>query len=192
MHLDAKGAQPRGSGYKLEGNWSLRELVDACRRKSTRLIGDDGIHSTLSRATKKNRARRDPFTEQRAMAQSDIREYEARAVSTDLFGRVLCSARNHHFVVDGPVQNGCPGEEITPAEIFLAGVASCGVELVQVLAKSAGIGLKAIAVRIQGQMDRSKPVRPDVTLFNSVHLEFQMKGINDHEAKQLVETFKGR
>jgi len=126
------------------------------------------------------------------MAQSDIREYEARAASTDVFGRVLCSARNHHFVVDGPVQNGCPGEEITPAEIFLAGVASCGVELVQVLAKSAGIGLKAIAVRIQGQMDRSKPVRPDVTLFNSVHLEFQMKGINDHEAKQLVETFKGR
>ena len=126
------------------------------------------------------------------MAQSDIREYEARAASTDVFGRVLCSARNHHFVVDGPVQNGCPGEEITPAEIFLAGVASCGVELVQVLAKSAGIGLKAIAVRIRGQMDRSKPVRPDVTLFNSVHLEFQMKGINDHEAKQLVETFKGR
>jgi len=126
------------------------------------------------------------------MAQSDIREYEARAASTDVFGRVLCGARNHHFVVDGPVQNGCPGEEITPAEIFLAGVASCGVELVQVLAKSAGIGLKGIAVRIQGQMDRSKPVRPDVTLFNSVHLEFQMKGINDHEAKQLVETFKGR
>jgi len=126
------------------------------------------------------------------MAQSDIREYEARAASTDVFGRVLCSARNHHFVVDGPVQNGCPGEEITPAEIFLAGVACCGVELVQVLAKSAGIGLKGIAVRIQGQMDRSKPVRPDVTLFNSVHLEFQMKGINDHEAKQLVETFKGR
>ena len=126
------------------------------------------------------------------MAQSDIREYEARAASTDVFGRVLCGARNHHFVVDGPVQNGCPGEEITPAEIFLAGVASCGVELVQVLAKSAGIGLKGIAVRIQGQMDRSKPVRPDVTLFNSVHLKFQMKGINDHEAKQLVETFKGR
>src|SRR5215471_18023525 len=192
MHLDAKGAQPRGSGYKLEGNWSLRELVDACRRKSTKLIGGDGIHSTPSRATKKNRARRDPFTEQRAMAQSDIREYEARAVSTDLFGRVLCSARNHHFVVDGPVQNGCPGEEVTPAEIFLAGVASCGVELVQVLAKSAGIELQGLAVRIQGRMDRSQPVRPDVSLFNSVRLEFQMSGVNDQEARQLVETFKGR
>lgn len=126
------------------------------------------------------------------MAQSEIREYEARAASTDLFGRVLCSARNHHFVVDGPVQNGCPGEELTPAEIFLSGVASCGVELVQVLARSSGIPLKGIAVKITGMMDRSKPVRPDVSLFNFVRLEFRMTGVTDAGAKQLVETFKGR
>jgi|SRR5579862_7387579 len=126
------------------------------------------------------------------MAQSDIREYLAQAVSTDVFGRVLCSARNHHIVVDGPVQNGCPGEELTPAEIFLAGVAACGVELVQVLAKSSGVPLAGIAVKIHGAMDRSRPVRPDVTLFNSVRLEFRMTGITDQAAKQLVETFKGR
>lgn len=126
------------------------------------------------------------------MAQSEIREYEAQAASTDVFGRVLLSARNHHFIVDGPVQNGCPGEELTPAEIFLAGVASCGVELVQVLAKSSNIPLKAIAVKIKGVMDRSKPVRPDVSLFNSVRLEFRLTGVSDEGAKQLVETFKGR
>lgn len=126
------------------------------------------------------------------MPQSDIREYEARAASTDLFGRVLCSARNHHFVIDGPVQNGCPGEELTPAEIFLAGVASCGVELVQVLAKSANIPVKAIGVTINGVMDRSKPVRTDVSLFNSVRLEFRFTGVSNEDAKQLVETFKGR
>ena len=126
------------------------------------------------------------------MAQSDIRQYEARAVSTDTFGRVLCSARNHHFVIDGPEQNGCPGEEITLAELFLSGVASCGVELVQVLAKSAGIPLTGIEVKIHGLMDRSQPVRPDVSLFNSVRLQFQMKGVTDGDAKQLVEKFKGR
>ena len=126
------------------------------------------------------------------MAQSDIREYSVHAASTDLFGRVLCCARNHHFVVDGPQQNGCPGEEITPAELFLSGVAACGVELVQVLAKSSNIPLSGINVRIQGSMDRSKPVRPDVSLFNSVRLHFQMKGVSDQQAKQLVETFKGR
>ena len=61
------------------------------------------------------------------VAQADIREYEAGARSTDVAGRVMCSVRNHYFVVDGPVQNGFPGEEITPSELFLAAVASCGV-----------------------------------------------------------------
>lgn len=126
------------------------------------------------------------------MADADIRRYEARAASTDLFGRVLCSVRNHHYVIDGPEQNGCPGEEVTPAEMFLSAVASCGVELVQVLAKSGGIPLQGIQVEIKGHMDRSQPVRADVSLFNSVSLRFQMKGVSDDDAKLLVEKFKGR
>jgi len=126
------------------------------------------------------------------MAQADIREYAAQAASTDTFGRVLTSARNHHFVVDGPVQNGCPGEAITPAELFLSGVACCGVELVQVLAKSRAIPLGGIAVDIQGTFDRSRPVRPGVTLFNSVRLHFRMKGVTEPQGRLLVEAFKGR
>jgi uncharacterized OsmC-like protein len=126
------------------------------------------------------------------MANPDIRQYEAQAASTNVFGRVLCSARNHHFVIDGPEQNGCPGEEITPAELFLSAVASCGVELIQVLAKSEGTALQGIEVQINGLMDRSQPVRSDVSLFNSVSLRFRMKGVTDHEAKHLVEKFKGR
>lgn len=126
------------------------------------------------------------------MAQSDVRQYEARATSTETFGRVLCSVRDHHFVVDGPVQNGCPGEEVTPAEFFLSGVAACGVELIQVLAKSQSIPLSGISVRIEGKMDRSNPVRPDVSLFNSVRLQFRMKGVSNDGARQLVEAFKGR
>jgi hypothetical protein len=41
-------------------------------------------------------------------------------------------------------------------------------------------------------MDRSQPVRPDVSLFNSVRLQFRMKGVDDPAARQLVEKFKGR
>jgi uncharacterized OsmC-like protein len=126
------------------------------------------------------------------MTQSDVREYEARAVSTDTFGRVMGSARNHHFVVDGPVQNGCPGEAITPAELFLSGVAACGVELVQVLAKAEAIPLAGVAVDIQGTMDRSRPPRKDVSLFNSVALRFRMKGVSEQQGQRLVELFKGR
>ena len=126
------------------------------------------------------------------MQQSEIRHYEAGADSTHVFGRVLCHVRDHHFIVDGPVQNGCPGEEVTPAELFLSSVACCGVELVQVLARNENVPLRGIAVKIQGQMDRSKPVRPDVALFNSVRLEFQLQGVTPENAKQLVEKFKGR
>jgi len=126
------------------------------------------------------------------MVDSSIRQYAAQAASTDTFGRVLCSVRNHHYVIDGPEQNGCPGEEVTPAELFLSAVASCGVELVQVIAKADGIPLQGIAVDIHGKMDRSQPVRPDLSLFNSVKLQFQMKGVTDSDAKQLVEKFKGR
>ena len=126
------------------------------------------------------------------MGQTEVREYAVRAASTDTFGRVLASARNHYFVVDGPVQNGCPGEAITPGELFLSGVACCGVELVQVLAKSKAIPLSGIAVDIQGSFDRSQPVRPDLTLFNSVRLHFRMKGVTEQQGRLLVESFKGR
>src|SRR5262245_63029902 len=95
------------------------------------------------------------------MAQGEIRGYKVAARSTDTFGRVLCNTRNHHFVVDGPVQNGCPGEAVTPAEAFLAGVAACGVELVGVIAKEKGIPNPGVLVQITGEMDRSNPARPD-------------------------------
>ena len=124
------------------------------------------------------------------MSETSVRQYSARAASTDVFGRVMCQVRDHHFVIDGPKHNGCPGEEVTPAEMFLTAVASCGVELVQVLAKDAAIPLQGIEVAIHGSIDRSRPVRPDVTLFNAVQLHFQVKGVTDHGARQLIETFR--
>lgn len=126
------------------------------------------------------------------MPSSDIRRYEVHARSTDTFGRVLCGCRDQHFVADGPVQNGCPGEAVTPAEFFLAGVASCGVELVEVIAKDRGVPLKRAQVKISGEMDRSNPVRPDYALFNSVRLRFNLSGVTPEQGADLVESFKGR
>ena len=122
----------------------------------------------------------------------DVRQYAVDAVSTEIFGRVLLSARNHHFVVDGPEQNGCPGEEVTPVEVFLAAVAACGVELVQVIAKGEGVPLTRVAVAISGTMDRGKPVRTDVSLLNSVRMRFQLAGVSQEEGERLIGAFKGR
>jgi uncharacterized OsmC-like protein len=126
------------------------------------------------------------------MAQGEVRGYMVQARSTDTFGRVLCSSRNHHFIVDGPVQNGCPGEAITPTELFLAGIAACGVELLQVIAQEQQLPLHKVSAEIAGTIDRSTPVRRDVTVFNAVHLQFHLTGVTEAQGIALVERFKGR
>ncbi len=126
------------------------------------------------------------------MPGSDLREYQVRARSTDVFGRVLCSARDQHFVVDGPVQNGCPGEAPTPAESFLAGVATCGVELLQVLARGQGVPLRSVRAKIDGVIDRANPARSDVSVFNSVTLDFVLGGVTRDQAAELVSAFTKR
>lgn len=126
------------------------------------------------------------------MTASTIREYDIGASSTSVFGRVLCNARNHHWVVDGPVQNGCPGEALTPPEVFLTGVAACAVELIQVIAREKSVGIGDVAVKLHGMLDRSRQSRTDVTLLNSVHLDIEIAGTDAATAAALVEGFKRR
>ena len=125
-------------------------------------------------------------------APSSLRQYNVGAQSTNVFGRVLCTARQHHFVVDGPVQNGCPGEELTPPEIFLTGVAACGVELVQVIAKEQNVSIGHVSVSVYGELDRSRQARTDVTVLNEVRLAFEVGGTDGATAAQLVDAFKRR
>lgn len=115
-----------------------------------------------------------------------------RATSTPTFGRVLLNARTQHLVVDGPPANGCPGEALTPAELFLGGVASCAAELVQVVARDRGVPLAGVDAEVAGTVDRAHDVRADVTVFSAVSLRFTFRGVGDEQAAGLVEAFKGR
>lgn len=126
------------------------------------------------------------------MSGAAVRRYGVEARSTGTFGRVLWSCRSQHFVADGPVHNGCPGEAVTPAELFLAGVAACGVELVEVIARSEGADVAGVRVEVAGEIDPDRPVRPDVTVFNAVRLAFELDGVGEDEAERLVERFKRR
>ena len=126
------------------------------------------------------------------MTQGDLREYRARAHSTDVFGRVLCDAREQHFVIDGPVWNGCPGEAVTPGEAFLAGIAACGVELIQVIAAEDELAVGRIEVSIHGILDRDHPVRDDLTVFNRVRMRFEIEGVGEEQAASLVERMGRR
>lgn len=123
---------------------------------------------------------------------ADIREYAVAARSTDVFGRVECNARHHTFLIDGPVQNGCPGEELTPPEAFLAGVAACGVELIQVIGRQRGHEGVGVQARIDAWLDRDNPVRPDYTVFDTVALTLEVSGVTAEVAFELAEQFKKR
>ena len=125
-------------------------------------------------------------------APQPIREYEIRARSTDVFGRVMCSARDHHFIVDGPVQNGCPGEEVTPPELFLSAVAACGVELLHVIARDQSVPITRVGLTVTGTVDRGNQPRTDVTVFNTARLRFTVGGTDAAQAAALVEGFKRR
>ena len=121
---------------------------------------------------------------------SEVRRFEVAAVSSGTFGRVLCSARNHHFVADGPVQNGCPGEAVTPPEMFLSSIAACGVELIEVFARQDSIPLGRVAVTAHGTLDRSAQARTDVTLLNTVSLAFTLRGVDEAQGMHLLSRFK--
>jgi uncharacterized OsmC-like protein len=125
------------------------------------------------------------------MSVAETRRYAVRARSTETFGRVLWSCRDQHFVADGPVHNGCPGEAITPAELFLAGIASCGVELLEVIARAEEVPLQTASVTIAGEIDPANPVRTDVSVFNSIRLSFRLQGVTEAQGARLIERFQG-
>jgi uncharacterized OsmC-like protein len=100
--------------------------------------------------------------------------------------------RDHHFILDGPIHNGCPGEEVTPAEAFLAAVAACGVELVQVIAREDGVSIGRVEANLVGTVDRSNPPRPDYTVFNKVVASFIVTDTREETARDLVERFTRR
>ena len=111
------------------------------------------------------------------MTGTEVREYRAEARSSNTSGRVLCQAREQHFVIDGPVWNGFPGEALSPGEAFLAGVAACGVELIEMFAADDGLGIGGIEVQIHGVIDRENPVREDLTVFNQVRMRIEIAGV---------------
>jgi uncharacterized OsmC-like protein len=90
------------------------------------------------------------------------------------------------------VQNGCPGEALTPPELFLSSVAACGVELIQVIARDEKASIDSVDVRIRGVVDRGNQPRPNVTTFTSVTLDFSLRGVDEQTATTLVEGFKRR
>lgn len=116
----------------------------------------------------------------------DLVVNRVRSASTATPGRSINVVRSHELVIDEPTHLGGPGEEITPADAFLAGVSSCGVLLVQGRARSANIPLDHIEVNLEARRHPS-----DTSLFLGIDMDFRLTGPSRAQALELVEHYKG-
>jgi uncharacterized OsmC-like protein len=110
-----------------------------------------------------------------------------RSQTVGIPGRSLATARQHHFVIDEPAYAGGPGEALTPAEVFLAGVSGCGVLLVESFARKDGIPLQKAEASIEGIRTADDPAN-----FREVRLSFRLTGVTAQQGETLVEKFKAR
>lgn len=112
---------------------------------------------------------------------------QVRSYSTGIAGRSLNQVGTHHWVIDEPAYAGGPGEEITPADAFLAGVSACGVLLVESFARESGVPLRGVEVRIEAVRDVE-----DLSRFQGVGVRFELRGPSQAQAEELVERYKAR
>ena len=112
--------------------------------------------------------------------------YRARSYSSGTRGRALCNARTHHFVADD-----AGGEAIGAGELFFSGISACAVNMVERLANAGQMPLQWMDVYVEAYRDAEKPPG-DLTVYDAIRIHFEMWGIADTHAEELVETWKRR
>ena len=125
---------------------------------------------------------------------SELISGRAGCYSSGTPGRAIVQVRSNHFVTDDPstpssYYNG-PGEAPGSLELFLSGVVSCAVLMLERIARAEGRTLGPIRAEMEASRDPSSPAQPPV--LDSARLTFVFTGLSREEAGQLVETFKGR
>lgn len=78
-------------------------------------------------------------------------------------------------------------DAFTNSEAFLAGVSSCGVTLIEMHAQESGVPVKGIQVTIEGGRTAAEPNR-----FATVTMTFEIAGVSQAQADELVATYRGR
>src|SRR5438105_7974319 len=116
------------------------------------------------------------------MAGDELVVNQVHSSSTATPGRALNQVRTHQLVIDEPTHLGGPGEQITPAEAFLAGVSACGVLLIQGKARNSGVRLDQVEVSIEAIRHRR-----DTSVFQRIDMAFRLSGPMQEEAIDLVE-----
>ena len=116
---------------------------------------------------------------------SDMKIDAVRSSSSGTLGRALNEARGHRLVLDSSSRP--QPDAFTNSEAFLAGVSSCGVTLIEGHAKETGVPMTGIDVTIEGARTAAEPNR-----FATVTMTFEIAGVTQAQAEELVATYRGR
>jgi len=108
-----------------------------------------------------------------------------RSSSSGTIGRALSQARGQRLLLDSSARP--QADALTNSEAFLAGISSCGVTLIEGYAQDKGIPVKRLDVSIEGVRTADEPTR-----FASIAMRFEIAGVSQAQAEQLVETYRSR
>jgi len=116
---------------------------------------------------------------------SDMKIDTVRSSNSGVLGRARSEARGHRIVLDSSSRP--QPDAFTNSEAFLAGVSSCGVTLIEMHAQESGIPMTGIQVTIDGARTAAEPNR-----FTTVTMTFEIAGVSQSQADELVATYRGR
>lgn len=108
-----------------------------------------------------------------------------RASSSGTVGRAVSHARGQRLTLDSSSRP--QADALTNSEAFLAGIASCGVTLIEMHAQETGVPVQHMEVAIEGVRTAEDPAR-----FASVAMRFTIAGVDQAGAERLVETYRNR
>ena len=133
-------------------------------------------------------------THHRWIVASEVITGRAVCYSTATPGRAIVQARHNHLVTDDPSEPSSyyqgPGDAPGSLELFLGGIVSCAVLMLERIARSEGRTLGPIRAEMEATRDPTSTSQPPV--LDSAKLTFVFQGMTSEEAGHLVETFKSR
>ena len=108
-----------------------------------------------------------------------------RSVSSGTVGRARNTTRDAApLVLDSSTRP--QADAFTNSEAFLAGVSSCGVTLIEMYAQETGVPLQRMTATIEGVRTPPEP------RFSRVLMRFELVGVSQAQAEELVDTYRKR
>ena len=116
---------------------------------------------------------------------SSAKSETIRSSSSGTIGRAVSEVRGQRLVLDSSTR---PQQDaLTNSEAFLAGISSCGVTLIEMHAQDKGIPVRRLDVTIEGVRTAEAPAR-----FASISMRFEIAGVSQAQAEELVQTYRSR